>query len=152
MTSNIWYRRTGVPVPWDRWRTPSIRSSPSVWRRPELGIERNRVPEALVWTQRQPYKKKHRDAFGIDQNCLPTTYNVPVGRQSVPHQTLHSRSAPQVAALGPKRTFDNALAGAVLGFPFRRRNRPVPGGRRRDGRADLAFFQGSAGVFAASGL
>src|ERR1700732_526565 len=151
MTSNIWYRRTGVPVPWDRWRTPSIRSSPSVWRRPELGIERNRVPEALVWTQRQPYKKSTAMRSESIKIASRPLIICPWGGKAFRTRLCYSRSAPQVAALGPKRTFDNALAGAVLGFPVRRRNRAVPGGRRRDGRADLAFFQGSAGLFAASG-
>src|SRR5258707_9801710 len=59
---------------------------------------------------------------------------------------------PATAAQGLERNFDNALAGAVFGFPVRRRNCAVPGWRRRRGGSDLAFLQGLAGLFAASGL
>ncbi len=76
----------------------------------------------------------------------------PAERLIVPPEGTGCKGCRSLPRAGLKRIVDNALAGAVLGFSVRRRNRGVPGGRRRGGRADLAFLQGPAGLFPASGL
>ena len=55
-------------------------------------------------------------------------------------------------ALALEWKFGNALCGPIFGFPVYRRDDPVPGRRGRRRGWDLVLLQGSARLFAASGL
>src|SRR5882762_1301571 len=104
--------------------------------------------EALAWPQRPHYNKLPW--------CLRNRSKYPRAQGIVRLRGAENCSAlfktPVIAAHGLKRNFDNALPCAVHGFLVRRWNRRVPGGRGGGGGADLALFQGSAGLFPAPGL
>ena len=113
----------------------------------ELNRGNRPMMEALVWPQRLPYKKA---AAGFRNRSKLSGRRI-IGLSDGGSVRACTRILPHHGA-GLKRNFDNALAGAVLGFSVHRRNRRVSGRRRRGGGADLALFQGLAGLFAASGL
>src|SRR5258707_2486612 len=139
-TSSIWCPITGDPKRSDRWRRRSMRSSPGEWYRPVRQTEKAGAcnGQALVWPQRQFYKKPLQ---GPAESVKSAS-----GRVNWAWKT------PSAAAQGLEGIFADALSGAVHGFLVRRRNRRVPGRRRRHRRHDLALLQGPAGLFAASGL
>ena len=107
--------------------------------------------EALVWPQRQRYRKRC-GVGGIGRFWLPAPVlfaGAPAARGA---GAFARGQTPIETAQGLERNFDNALAGAVHGFLVRRRNRRVPGWRRRSRRRNLAFLQGLAGLLSAAGL